>query len=761
MECPLPQRSAVTTQPNIKKPYVFLDNKGGENWVYLKRATVDALYEHFCPSSVATVPAFGVTWDRLIVLLTLDYQVEAARDLDLAPLYDKQTYNNVRCVPATADIFVDRTLRVQKSTYSKVRVSDVAFREHMCRDGTPIQWHEPAIRRYFQACVQQHGSVNKWMAKGQHIPTPELAREHVKAVQAHHNKNQHAIQPPVANYRVKSVACYGSPPTVPEQRQAGLKRPESAKNRDKAAPPSQDDEEEDEEEKKMKKKKKKTVAGVSAYKQTTLLETYVTVDTGVDPDPYDQLRNQSSSVATWLYATMLTVNQACYNTDCLSNGDKDAPSASLGKLIEPVDNYLAPGKNKQGERDDYSTAPKKPSLVGRALILQEETTVASRVYKTVRYSELDKQLEDCVTKCGRSPAWHEVFFHDTAITRIIIDFDMPTAAEQKPFDRANCETLAQRIWLTMFAVLNKSLLRPGRLVQADMAMFRRLARHKLSLRIITVLPVTFAMASIKSVQTVMGQVVRLLKKARCEQTCYLRGRKEKAQYVREMGSNSVWFDKKTGRPSCGAGIEPDLECAVDMNVYAHHKTVRLPYCSKSDDGSAFQPLWTNKGRKSVTFIAHWPLSRCLMGAPYHMGELKQVPGAGMDTPFLSDLCSDAAASLQSDETKSLYQANLLEDVGQERVNKAKEIMAAYYKCTGITLSYTATGIRLTTSRKNKTVCNVCCRIHSEPTQKSWFLTKYSCHMRCFHTQGKVMSVVMSRTGVSFREPVSASVAHCC
>ncbi|ABC55199.1 helicase-primase primase subunit [Cyprinid herpesvirus 3] len=384
-----------------------------------------------------------------------------------------------------------------------------------------------------------------------------------------------------------------------------------------------------------------------------------------------------------------------------------------------------------------------------AVIVNENLKDSHRRYVLMTPEILDSLVRKSEER-GTVVSFHEVFFMNRIFTRLNFDIDAPWPGDFD-CDAALYKKLAATMQALCYVVWSNTIGAKIQLRPLQMAVFRRPAKNKWSLRVLLKLPFNCAMRGIDVVASLVESMVREAVAKRLPYLTLTQHEKNKdlfAHHENDEGHSLLmhkptrsprWFSKSTGQyvedstPWTGGKVVS----SIDVAVYGSHKSVRLPYCGKAD-GSRFLPVWTSPGTRAEV---HWKPSRCLMSAPYTHNELTLLPELDHTLPFA---VSESTMLQHSSKMKWTWGVPGAAALTKDRVASCLAAAEQHYK-----QKFTEKpreNFSMLISNKAVFHCELCGREHKNKQKICFLVFSHAWFLKCFHTTEVLYAALEPQTG---------------
>ncbi|AFJ20346.1 putative helicase-primase primase subunit [Cyprinid herpesvirus 1] len=465
------------------------------------------------------------------------------------------------------------------------------------------------------------------------------------------------------------------------------------------------------------------------------------------------LQNVVSVFDSWVdeaHSAIQSVNQECYDTTpghlvlhlVPSNSELKAKAEQNPEAqdlftsgIDLLDSYVEGNKLMKV----YAAGiPRKKRLV---VFIKESPEDGKRTYVLSTPDGMDRLLRRA-TDIKSVVCWHEVFFSNRIFTRINFDIDAPWPGEfecdQDTYRKVSLtlQTLCYVVWSN--TVGTKIQFRP-----LQLAIFRRPAKNKWSLRVILKLPFNCVIRNIETLASFVASIIReaqsrklplltVVKHNENPDLCahYELDTDNKMLLIQKASKFPKWFSKSTGQyvaePVGWTG--GSVVSTIDDNVYRAHKSVRLPWCGKVD-GSKFLPVWTSPGTNAAQ---HWCLSKCLMSAPFTQDELVLLPELDRSIPF----AASESSLMQGGVKRMQWGVPGAETLSKDRVSACHAAAERHYQ-----MKFTEKvrdNFSLLISNKAVFNCDLCKRDHRNKQKVCFVVMPHVWFLKCFHDNMRVL-----------------------
>ncbi|AFJ20481.1 putative helicase-primase primase subunit [Cyprinid herpesvirus 2] len=395
-----------------------------------------------------------------------------------------------------------------------------------------------------------------------------------------------------------------------------------------------------------------------------------------------------------------------------------------------------------------------------------EEVISKRSYVLATPETLDSLIERADSK-DVTVCYHEVFFMNRVYTRIIFDIDAPWPGTLD-CDADLYKRMANTLQALCYVVWSNTVGVKIQMKPLQMAVFRRPAKNKWSLRIVIKLPFNCSMRNIDVVNSFVSSIVREAEAAKLPYLALVShptkkdlfahfddccnsdatvvddvvggggGVKPKQELLVHKPSKAPrWFSKTTGQyvvEEKTGWHHAKVTSSIDVNVYGSHKSVRLPYCGKLD-GSKFIRVWS-----STRDPSDWKLSRCLMSAPFTHNEIILLPELKETLPF----ATTETTLLKTKNIKWTWGVPGAAALTKDRVSACKAAAEQHYnqKFTECPKE------NFTTLVSNKPVfdCDLCGRAHKNKQKIYFMVFPHVWYLKCFHTTEVLYATLDPQTG---------------
>ncbi|ADA57784.1 helicase-primase primase subunit [Anguillid herpesvirus 1] len=490
---------------------------------------------------------------------------------------------------------------------------------------------------------------------------------------------------------------------------------------------------------------------------------------------YDQ------DVAT-IYSHLELLNRKCYNVMAQNVYFAVPPSKAFGddvSAITVIDDYVTNTGLARLRAHGFPVNTK-----GLPVIMNDGQ---GHSYHIASVDLLEQAVQEThKSAVPKTVCWNEVCFGTRVFTRVVVDLDLPCPTRDPHqthcynFDSEDgrdgrgrdtqqprivfYSKLARTVETVFWSVWSETLTTALSPKPLQIAIFQRPCEYKMSMRIVVKLPFNFAMEGSDTLKQFMSRVSEFVVRHRIPFLSYARhpdppkpdqiGARREQLYslfaddprsssvlVESATASPVWFTKHRGGNEGNEGNEEPtataaptkvpwhkvlVESAVDVNVYHHHMSVRLPWCGKSDK-TKFEPVYIHNAPQTKQEWSKWSVTRCLMSCPYFADEITVIPSLGKEMFFVE--LDGAQTKHPGFESADWSSAELKEERIEEYKTAAELTLGEKFK-----VKRQNSGLAIIYSTRQRHQCDVCARDHRKKFALRFSLTARFCFKKCFHDQ---------------------------